>query len=161
MAVTTAFMLIFRNARHWLHQLPGRFPHMMTRLLAAIFALNVVCFRRTTVQRHHGNIGKWYIKCLITHAKSINLCHFWWCCKAPVTQNSTSKSRTRSYENLVDVVVSGNFWSILAWSCFVTGYGRRRLFHGWSTAQALPKHGKIYLSVISRLTHAISRDTNA
>ena len=31
-------------------------------------------------------------------------------CKAPVTQNSTSKSRTRSYENLVDVVVSGNFW---------------------------------------------------
>ena len=46
----------------------------------------------------------------------------------------TSKSRTRSYENLVDVVVSGNFWSTLAWPCFVTGYGRRRLFHGWSTA---------------------------
>ena len=39
--------------------------------------------------------------------------------EAPVTQNSTSKSRTRSYENLVDVVVSGNFWSILAWPCFV------------------------------------------
>ena len=53
--------------------------------------------------------------------------------KAPVTQDSTSKSRTRSYENLVDVVVSGNFWSILAWPCFVTGYGRRRLFHCWST----------------------------
>ena len=35
--------------------------------------------------------------------------------EVPVTQNSTSKSRTRSYENLVDVVVSGNFWSILAW----------------------------------------------
>ena len=28
--------------------------------------------------------------------------------KAPVTQNPTSKSRTRSYGNLVDVVVSGN-----------------------------------------------------
>ena len=41
-------------------------------------------------------------------------------------------------------------WSILAWPCFVTGYGRQRLFHGWSTALALPKHGKIYLSVISR-----------
>ena len=54
--------------------------------------------------------------------------------KAPVTQNSTSKSRTRSYENLLDVVVSGNFWSILAWPCFVTGYGRRRLLHDWSTA---------------------------
>ena len=50
--------------------------------------------------------------------------------KAPVTQKSTSKSRAKSYENLVDVVVSGNFWSIVAWPCFVTGYGRRRLFHG-------------------------------
>ena len=28
---------------------------------------------------------------------------------APVTQNATSKSRTRSYENLVDVAVSDNF----------------------------------------------------
>ena len=60
--------------------------------------------------------------------------------KAPVTQNSTSKSRTRSYENLVDVVVSGNLWSSLAWPCFVIGYGRWRLFHGWSTAWALPKN---------------------
>ena len=30
--------------------------------------------------------------------------------KALVTQNSTSKSRTKSYENLVDVVESGNSW---------------------------------------------------
>ena len=57
-------------------------------------------------------------------------------CKAPVTQNSTSKSRTRSYENLVDMVVSGNFWSILAWSCFVRGMA----VVGCSTAEALPKH---------------------
>ena len=56
--------------------------------------------------------------------------------KAPVTQNSTSKSRTRSHENLVDVVVSGNFWSILAWSCFVRGMA----VVGCSTAEALPKH---------------------
>ena len=57
-------------------------------------------------------------------------------CKAPVTQNSTSKSRTRSYENLVDVVVSGNFRSILAWPGFVRGMA----FGGCSTAEALPKY---------------------
>ena len=56
--------------------------------------------------------------------------------KAPVTQNSTSKSRTGSYENLVDVVVSGNFWSILAWPCLVRGMA----VGGCSTAEALPKH---------------------
>ena len=84
---------------------------------------------------------------------ALHMCHRWFFCvavcnllgnkslpKAPVTQNSTSQSRTRHYENLVDVVVSGNLWSILAWPCFVTGYGRRRLFHGLSNAQALPKH---------------------
>ena len=51
-------------------------------------------------------------------------------------QNSTSKSRTRSYENLVDVVVSGNFWSILAWPCFVRGMA----VGGCSTAEIPPKH---------------------
>ena len=56
--------------------------------------------------------------------------------KALVTQNSTSKSRTRSYENLVDVVVSGIFWSILAWPCLVQGMA----VDGCSTAEALPKH---------------------
>ena len=56
--------------------------------------------------------------------------------KAPVTQNSTSKSRTKSYENLVDVVVSGNFWSILASPCFVRGMS----VGGCSTAEALSKH---------------------
>ena len=77
--------------------------------------------------------------------------------KAPVTQNSTSKSRTRSHETLVDVVISGNFWSVLAWTCFVRGMA----VGGCSPAEALPKHGKIHLSGISCLTHAISRDTNA
>ena len=57
--------------------------------------------------------------------------------KAPVTQYSTSKSRTRSYENLVDVVVSGHFWSILAWPFFVQGMA----VGGCATAEALPKHG--------------------
>ena len=56
--------------------------------------------------------------------------------EAPVTQNSTSKSRTRGYENLVDVVISGNFWSILAWPCLVRGMA----VSGCSTAEALPKH---------------------
>ena len=56
--------------------------------------------------------------------------------KAPVTQNSMSKSHTRSYENLVGVVVSGNFWSILAWPCFAWV-----MAGGCSTAEALPKHG--------------------
>ena len=77
--------------------------------------------------------------------------------KAPVTQNSTSKSRTGSYENLVDVVVSGNFWSILSWSCFVQGMAvgggstaEALPKHCISTAYALPKHEKIHLSVISR-----------
>ena len=56
--------------------------------------------------------------------------------KAPVTQKSTSKSRTKSYENLVDVVESGNSWSILAWPCFVWGMA----VGGCSTDEALPKH---------------------
>ena len=78
-------------------------------------------------------------------------------CKAPITQNSTSKSCTRSYENLVDVVVSGNFWSILAWPCFVRGMAvggcstaEALPNHCLSTAQGLPKHGKFHLSVMSR-----------
>ena len=41
--------------------------------------------------------------------------------KALVTQNSTSKSRTKSSENLVDVAFSGSFWSIMFWLCFVRG----------------------------------------
>jgi hypothetical protein len=41
--------------------------------------------------------------------------------KAPVTQHFTSEARTKSSENLVDVIVNGNFWSILAWPCFVRG----------------------------------------
>ncbi len=57
--------------------------------------------------------------------------------KGPVTQNSASKSRTKSHENLVDVVVSGNFWSILAWPCFERGLA----VSGCSTAETLPKHG--------------------
>ena len=48
---------------------------------------------------------------------------------APVTQHSASKSRKKGYENLVDVVVSGNFWPVMVWpSAFC------------STAEALPKH---------------------
>ena len=76
---------------------------------------------------------------------------------AVFTQNSTSKSRARSYENLMDVVVSGNFLSILTWSCFVRGMAiggcstaEALAKHCLSNAQALPKHGKIRLSVMSR-----------
>ncbi len=53
--------------------------------------------------------------------------------KAPVTQHSTFKSRTKTYENLVDVVVRCNFWSIFSLTILCTGYGRRRLFHCCST----------------------------
>ena len=52
----------------------------------------------------------------------------------------------------MDVVESGNSWSILAWPCFVRGMA----VGGCSTAEALPnalalpEHGEIHLSVISR-----------
>ncbi len=49
--------------------------------------------------------------------------------KAPITQHSTSKSRTKSYENLFDVVVRGNFLVNFGLAVLCTGYGRRRLFH--------------------------------
>ena len=55
----------------------------------------------------------------------------------PVTQHPTSKSRSKSYENRVDLVERGNFWRILAWPCFV----RDMAVGGSSTAEALPKHG--------------------
>ncbi len=55
--------------------------------------------------------------------------------KGPVTQHSTSKSRSKSSENLVDVVGRGNSWSILAWPCFCTGMA----VGGCSTAKTLPK----------------------
>ena len=42
----------------------------------------------------------------------------------------------KSYEILVDVVVSGNFWSIMVWPCFVRGMA----FGGCSTVEALPRH---------------------
>ncbi len=47
----------------------------------------------------------------------------------PVTQHSTSKSRTKRVMKIrwtwSDVVIFGQ---ILDWSCFVRGCGRRRLF---------------------------------
>ena len=53
-----------------------------------------------------------------------------------VTQHSTSKSRTKSYENLVDVVVSGNFLVNFGLAVLCTGM----TVGGCSTAKALPKH---------------------
>ncbi len=47
----------------------------------------------------------------------------------PVTQHSTSKSRRKTYENLVDVGVRGNFSVNFGLTVLCTGYGRRRLFH--------------------------------
>jgi hypothetical protein len=41
--------------------------------------------------------------------------------KGPVIQHFTSESRTKRSDNLVDVVVSGKGWSILARSCFIQG----------------------------------------
>ena len=56
--------------------------------------------------------------------------------QAPVTQKSTSISRTRSYENLVDVVVSGNFGQF--W--LDRALWRGMALDGCSTAEGLPRH---------------------
>jgi hypothetical protein len=54
-----------------------------------------------------------------------------------MAKHFTSESRTKSSENLVDMDVSGNFWSILAWPCFVRGTA----VGGCSIVEALPKEG--------------------
>ena len=56
------------------------------------------------------------------------------------------QNASKSYENLVDMVVRGNVWSILIWPCFVRGMA----VGGCSTAEALPEHA------LSRVFHACS-----
>jgi hypothetical protein len=74
----------------------------------------------------------------MSHSASLNKFDVFICeGEGPVTQHFSSESRTKRTENLVDVVVSGNFWSILAWPCFVRGM----TVGGCSIVEALPNQG--------------------
>ena len=79
-------------------------------------------------------ICNWRIKIIITSTQTITHRHAIFLSRVldrvPIT---TSKSRTQSYENRVDVVARGNFLSIFSLTLLCAGYGRRGCF----TAAAL------------------------
>jgi len=75
----------------------------------------------------------------------------------PVKARSHRTSRLhhvqKSYEYLVNVVVSGNIYSIVTWLCCVGGLAVPLLKQRVSTANYVRPREQIHLSVMSRKSH--------